>query len=162
MGKKEETREGTPPPLTDMMSEPPALKPGRPLPPEPTPAAVQLPARAPGEHPQRVPLVKQEEGPPTAVLAGDGPLPRVIHENERAPRGTTRYLVHATVPDTPVSRLYVLAQEGDKQGAVLHYLAETNGRRCRKIFDNDPASPTFNTMRTVELPTEVDAVPLPD
>jgi hypothetical protein len=161
MAKKDETREGVPPPVADMMAEPP-VKYGRPLPPEPAPAAAQLPERALGEHPQRVPLVKQDEGPPVAPLAGDGPLPRIIHENERAPKGTTRYIVHAAVPDTPVNRLYVLAQEGDRQGAVLHYLAETNGQRCRKIFDNDPASPTFNTVRTVELPSEVNALALPD
>jgi hypothetical protein len=91
-----------------------------------------------------------------------GVLPRVVPEDERAPEGTTRYLIHASTPGAPVNRQYILAKKDDEAGAVKLYMDTANLPPTRTLYDADPASATHGTVKTVPLPVDLDVTKLPD
>ena len=64
----------------------------------------------------------ESSGAPRGRPAGQGPLPRVIDQLERAGKGQTRYKVRGEWPEGCSGPLYVLAEEGDQKGAVTCYL----------------------------------------
>lgn len=72
---------------------------------------------------------------PAAPTAGNGPVPRLVDGNERAPKGLRRYVVHCNEPFAP--KRYVLARDAgeaeahyrkyaslDKQAVVVKELAD--------------------------------------
>lgn len=85
----------------------------QPTPPEPAPAVAPLefPKGADG---------KVQEGLPKAPRANpDGPIPRTIHQNERAPEGLKRFKILGT-NSSPARPRYVLAKSKDE--ACEHYV----------------------------------------
>lgn len=91
------------------------------------------------EQPHAPPLDRTREGagawgapppgqqPPADRTAGapsydkPGQLPRVVNQSDRAGPGERRYKIRADVPGEVAPTLYVLAEEGDVQGAVRAY-----------------------------------------
>ncbi len=104
-----------------------------PLPPDQTPDATELSPNlakiqreaATESEPKLAPLVRQEktgpDSPPYAPTAGGLPVPRAVHQNERAPQGLRRFRIQCSDPPAPFR--YVLA--ASKEEAIRHYLAST-------------------------------------
>lgn len=103
-----------------------------PSPHDPAPPVAELPAdlaRVQAEHtqsePKVVPLERQPRGgddaPPSPPVSPEGVVPRLIHQNERAPAGLKRFKIQCSEPQA-VFR-YVLAK--DRESAVEHYLKVT-------------------------------------
>lgn len=119
----------------------------------PKPKGARASTERPGEEPER--FVASQGRPPrpedalerpagaetapvrTAPRPADPsqPLPRVCDQHERAYEGTARFKVRALIAGEPREPLYVLAEEGDEQGARDAYLKAQGLDRKRKVLD---------------------------
>jgi len=124
---------------------------------EHAPDTTELPphlARTQAEHatesdPKVVPLIPQGKGvdaPPGPPLAAADPVPRAVHQNERAPEGLKRFKLRCEDPPGPFR--YILAH--DEEEAVAHYLKSTG---VQAVLDALPPgmrpSPRMTVRRTL-------------
>lgn len=99
--------------------------------------------------PKVVPLVREYESdgrtprdaPPAPPVARPSPVPRLIHQNERAPSGLRRYKIRALdMGDQPTR--YVLA--ADEASARDHYLKTTGLKAVLAALGDDAPKVRLN------------------
>lgn len=128
-----------------------------PEPAQPTDAVRSVPDESGARMANEKQLKGVEGGPAfgTARMARGGDVPRVIQPSDRAPAGHKRYKIRAENYEQmgPRKTLYVLAKEGDVEGAEKCYLENTEvgkyvrRRKDRGVKDDEPV-----VLITKELP----------
>lgn len=94
---------------------------------------------------ERGPDGKPLEQPPEAPLAAAGPLPRTVHQNERAPEGTLRVKVRADaladVTAAPPTRYILVAKTDDAEKKAKEFYLKSTGIQARLDNYKDAGMP---------------------